>query len=385
MIHRIRAENYGCFVDLEYLPGRCDVLVGEPGSGRSLLFKLIDRLQALVNGGDHYRLCDDFDRESCTAWLANPQQYFEIQFTTAGDTFTYRVWIAHDESPPARDANTPKDQASGSRPEHQPATRILREELYCDRSLLFSMADGVGRIHDASVAFSSVYTATGQNSLVGRAFDDSQNDDIGTFCDWLREELWVLLPGWEDMLSFANTQVSTPSTALDDFPAWYRYMLCNEPVSVAAFNRELTQALPGCRLIELTDDPESVHGGGNSRRVQRLRALFDNPHDGAHDPIGVHAYSWSHRETSLVQLYGIALLGIQTGRTICIDTGHICLDAASWQRWLACVARRTAETGGQVLVTGDMAWLADSGRNLGLPAQAVKRFERPGRGATRVW
>ena len=89
MITRIFADNYRCLQNFTFEPKRLNLLVGDNGSGKSSLIKLVGSLRLLVSTSDALKYAF---AGSLTRWSDRPEQHLDSRARTRrGPGFTGRL------------------------------------------------------------------------------------------------------------------------------------------------------------------------------------------------------------------------------------------------------------------------------------------------------
>src|SRR3972149_3696322 len=89
MLKRIRINNFRTFVNFEWSPPPTCAIVGENGAGKSALIEVLWLLQDVVVSGKLFE--ETGFPSTCTAWLNDPEQTFEIDLDQGDHSFRYRL------------------------------------------------------------------------------------------------------------------------------------------------------------------------------------------------------------------------------------------------------------------------------------------------------
>src|ERR1035438_5572949 len=133
MLTRVYIDNFRCFVNFEWKPGKKQLILGRNGSGKSSLLDglLYLRLFAIQGG----RIDDLYSSRQLTRWLRfkQSQQTFEIEAQLEHGTYVYRLVVEPGRSP-------------------EPQPRVVWEGVKFDERAIFDFADGAVTLYTDSFA-----------------------------------------------------------------------------------------------------------------------------------------------------------------------------------------------------------------------------------------
>jgi AAA15 family ATPase/GTPase len=95
---RVYLDNYKCFVDFEYRPGRKQLILGENGSGKSSFLDALMLIRDFTLRGD--RTETFFPTSHRTRWVQNPRQTIEIEAALRDGTYVLRLAVEPWGAPP---------------------------------------------------------------------------------------------------------------------------------------------------------------------------------------------------------------------------------------------------------------------------------------------
>jgi predicted ATPase len=126
MLTRLYIDNFRCFVDFEYRPGRTNLILGRNGSGKSSMLDALLAMRQFVTVG---RTAEDlFPLNQRTRWGRRPDQIFELEATINGGNYLYQLAIEPSDDPP--------------RP------LVASERIYLDRTPLLEFESGEVQIYN---------------------------------------------------------------------------------------------------------------------------------------------------------------------------------------------------------------------------------------------
>ena len=141
------------------------MLAGGHGTGRLSLFRLMGEIHSFVLSrpdSSSGRVWDAFSFESCTGWQNRAVQTFEIEIEQDKEPYLYRLLVAH--------AN--KDEFQ---------TRVVKEELHHGGQIVFSFADGEGRLQAADGSFTKLYQSKGDRSALAMLLSSTKDERLCGF------------------------------------------------------------------------------------------------------------------------------------------------------------------------------------------------------------
>lgn len=179
MLKCIYADNYMCLVDFEYVCGRSECLAGRPGSGRSAMLDLLEEVQRLLSRESRTFAAEVFPHFTANCWRPGVGQRIEIELEAHECGFRYCM-----------ETEFGPDECE---------VRLVREELRCDDQLLFSFADGMGRLHFESGPVGEPQEFDGHSSALKRATNSNTDQRVQWFLDWWRDLWLVQIPAEDDL------------------------------------------------------------------------------------------------------------------------------------------------------------------------------------------
>jgi len=320
MITRVYADNFRCLVNFELPLERLLLLMGKNGSGKSSVFDVLEKLQALLRGG---LVADVFAPEDLTEWMKSPLQTFELAVQGNGGQYEYRLVIEH-----ARERGL---------------QRIKEERLRYDGRELFAF-----RLVDAQESSAQLYRddySAGpavpfdwRRSGVGALLPRRDNTKLTWFKEYLTRLMVVRINPFQ-IAAETCAEAAQPRTDMTDFVSWYRYVVQGQQRAMLDLTAVLRDVLPRFDSFELQQE------GG---RTRVLYALFAGPNEG-HTYHAVRFDKLSHGQQALVVLYSV-LMCAPHDTCLCLDEPDNFVMLAEIQPFVLALRDRCQERELQTLV-----------------------------------
>ncbi|MBX3165807.1 MAG: ATP-binding protein [Candidatus Eremiobacteraeota bacterium] len=346
MITRIYADNYKSLSNFTLELKSLSLILGENGTGKTTAVEVVDKLRRLVVEGQS--LGDLFARKSCTRWDERLQQKYELDLTEQGSEYRYLLTL----------------EFWGV-----DGCRILSEKLLLGGKPLFEAelaGDGDFQTqlyrddHSKGPKLLSDWERSGLARLQAR----HDNTKLVRFRQRLNEVFWVTVDPW-GMKGRSESEDARPDPTLSNWVSWYRHVLQEENGFFVGLQKDVEQAIPGFRDLQLSKV-------GSSQRDLRVQ-------------LGSHYYDLmelSEGQRTLLVLYILLHRAIRSGQTLILDEPENFVTLREMQPWLTAVQDRVAEGAQVVLISHHPEFVnylaADCGivfsREAGTPARA-KRWE----------
>jgi len=320
MITRVYADNFRCLVNFELPLERLQLLMGMNGSGKSSVFDVLAKLQALLRGG---LVADVFAPEDLTEWMTSPLQTFELAVQGNGGQYEYRLVIEH-------------DRGRGLQRIKEERLRYDGRELFAFR--LVDVQESSAQLYRDDYSAGPAVPFDWRRSGVGALLPRRDNTKLTWFKEYLTRLMVVRINPFQ-IAAEASGEVAQPRTDMTDFVSWYRYVVQGQQRAV----RDLTAAL--CDVLPRFDSFELQQEGG---RTRVLYALFAGPEEGTK----YHAVRFdklSHGQQALVVLYSV-LMCAPDHTCLCLDEPDNFVMLAELQPFLLALQDRCQERELQALV-----------------------------------
>ncbi|MYN64195.1 MAG: AAA family ATPase [Acidobacteria bacterium] len=325
MLTRIHIDNYKCLTNFDLRLDNLTLLAGANGCGKSAIFEVMDKLREFARDTqvDKLFLADDLTR-----WTTKREQRFELEFSTDGGVFIYKLSIEH-KTDRKRDAEIKSEHLLyGGKP-------VLS---HSDRELKLYRDDGK----------ESTYPFGRFRSALATEVDERLHSRLRRFRDHLcRFQTLSLAPSLIDSGSKVESDVLARDGA--NFAAWYRGQMLNDPQQLQTVTERLSEVLPGFAGLKLS---------ARTGDYRELLATFSSEGDGTS-----RAYRFdqlSDGQRALLVLYSLVFETIpDTGspggstdisRTLFLDEPDNYVTLPELQPWLAELEDGAGDTLPQVVL-----------------------------------
>lgn len=320
MIRRIFIDNYGCFQDFEWRPGQVELLLGANGSGKSTVFKVLNRLKRLIVDGA--ATVDLFNRNQLNAWDPRKTQVFEVEMDERGSgSYRYRLEIDHDLEYPDRN-------------------RIKSEELSFGCDVLYRFDGREVKLSGDAWGASSTFPFDSARSPLSIIPERPDSVQLAGFSKaW--HKIMTYAPDPLRMRQVSDRDgVGAAEGSMEHVVSWLRHTL-QESLDVANDLR--------ASLVECFDGLESFQllKVGESSRMLNLEFRCEGSSRQSY-PQSFGQLSEGQR--CLVALYLILHAAVKPGATICIDEPDNFLALREIQPWLVHLKDRAEDTGAQLFL-----------------------------------
>ena len=310
MLTRLHIDNYKCLTNFDLRLDNLTLLVGANGCGKSAIFEVMDKLRDFARDTRVEKL---FLADELTRWTTKREQRFELEFSTDGGIFVYKLDIEH--KPGRR-----KDAEIRSEHLLHDGKPVLS---HSDRELRLYQDDGKGLTYPFG-RFRSALATEVHERLYSR---------LHQFRDLMcRFQTLTLTPSLIDSGSKAESDVLARDGA--NFAAWYRGQILNDPHQLQRATRRLAEIMPGFAGLKLS---------ARTGDYRELLATFSSGLDGTS-----HSYRFdqlSDGQRALIVLYSLVFETIpDTGsasdsadipRTLFLDEPDNYVTLPELQPWLA--------------------------------------------------
>ena len=223
MITRIYIDNFRCFVNFEWKPGKLALLLGDNGAGKTSLLDVLWRLRRFVLEERDAR--ELFVSQDLTAWETRTDQTFEVDVALAGAVLRYRLVLRHEKK----------------------ATLVTHESLHEDATPVATLTDGELHFHKASSEPLTMKWRPIRSALpvvIGAADDGPAQ----AFADFMHN-LWLVAPDPRAMVSPRDTSQDKLHTDCSNFAPWLRTVTAESPEEVTRARQALLPIM-GLRSLQ---------------------------------------------------------------------------------------------------------------------------------------
>ncbi len=310
MLKRIFIDNYKCCVNLDVKFDSINLLMGENGVGKSTIFEILYKLQALVCRNDDVSTL--FDSSYLTRWQTSSIQKFEIEFEGNEGTYLYELDIEFNIS--------------------LKRVRIRHERLWYNQNKLIDFQEGTAKLYRDNYSEGPEYPFDWTQSAVGAL--PARHDN--TKLTWFKERLKRLI-----IVQINPVLIGSESSREADFLDYH----CNNFV---AWYRTISEDQG--KVFEITNLLKNVIDG------------FDNfvfkPFGEHHKQLNVQCFKQEYRfhelsdgQRTLIILYMLVCYTRDKGYTLCIDEPENYVSLPEIQPWMLLVRDCCTEENLQAILT----------------------------------
>jgi hypothetical protein len=324
MLTRIYIDNYRCFTNFDWKPGKLVLIAGRNGTGKSTLFSALEDLWWLMGGAS---TDSRFAESDLTRWDTRREQVFELDVVSRGRSYRYRLVLDHGED--------------GS----LPWVKQERLQLVEPQQMLFEFRDGQVQLYKPDGAKGPRFPADGSRSPLS-SVPVRENEAIGAFRHHIAENCWVIAPLPPRFRAEAREESRWPDRDLEGFVAWYRHV-SGDSFRVSELTRTLATVLDGFMGLRLED---------SGRKAKVLQAVFGTREGGRVTSESVFDLNeLSDGQRALIALYAILEFGPVQDGVLCIDEPDNFVGLAEIEPWLRALEARLDDHDGQVFLASHNA------------------------------
>lgn len=255
MLTRIYIDNFYCLSNFEIKPKEFQLWLGDNGSGKSMVFLALQKLQQFLSGAHVH---DIFDHSSLSVWDKRRDQTLAISLQSGKDLFDYELRINH-----------PK-------PNQKP--QLIHEELKWNGQT-FYLFDGTDshlyRIyrHTDLVEKDTQFTLNAERSVIPTIGEREDNWPLLAFRNSMAK-IQIVQPTPSVISPVAEAESRTLSRSCDNFAQWYRFVVQENTEVTYSTGELLKEVLPGFAHLSM----KGAWGGKNLKaafRIDDQDQLFD--------------------------------------------------------------------------------------------------------------
>lgn len=312
MLSRIYIDNFRCFVNFEYRPGKKQLLIGANGSGKSSLVDAILSVKSFLAGEEN-----PFTPLTRTRWQNKPLEVIEIDAFLDRREYLYRLEI-HFESETRQ-------------------VSVHSESLKVSGVSSFELADGKLRFFIDGTNQQTIAPPDRTRSALH--LSRLSNPYVQRFMQWL-DSLHCFridaFPG--EMDENADSGESRPDYALGNFASWYRYLLQTHPTENVRFLTAVRDSIDGFQELRFYS---------NGGEAEKLRSVFKTSEGRL---INYALSELSDGQRCLLGLYMILHFSIAKGHTVFIDEPDNFISLREIQPWLQAAEDAVEDHDGQLIL-----------------------------------
>ena len=311
MLTRIHIDNYKCLTNFDLRLKPLTLLVGANGCGKSAVFEVAGKLRDFASGAG--RVGKLFGVADLTRWTSKREHRFELELSDEGGVFQYHLVVEHQTD--------------------NRGARVKSERLLHDSKPLLSMVDHALQLYRDDYGKGPLYPFGWSGSALATVFDERDYSRLHRFRDLLCEF---------QTLALVPNRISSGSEAEDDllasggenFAAWYRGQILNDPQQLQEVTTRLGEVLPGFAGLKLS---------ARTGDYRELLAMFSPEGNG---PARTYRFGeLSDGQRALIVLYSLvfetvpdaALMdgSVHVPRTLFLDEPDNYVTLPELQPWLA--------------------------------------------------
>ncbi|MCP3136442.1 AAA family ATPase [Pyxidicoccus xibeiensis] len=298
MLERIFVDNFRCFVNFEWRPGRLALLLGENGSGKSTLGRLLWFVRSLVVNEVEVRQW--FSGGSLTRWDQRLEQRIELDVRLPEGIYQYELVVEHDSDEPQR-------------------AQVKREALRCAGTSLMTFDEGVLQLHDDDGRAGPAFPAHRSRSGLGAVAASRSNKKLMAFKRWLDEDVWFFKPDPRAMKERTDEGADVLVPDLGNFSSWYPRSIAQDLEVAFRVRDSLAHVFPGFETL------------GVDKVRPKLQARFKT---GKGASYAVDFRELSDGQRALIALYVLRHAILKPGRLVIFDEPDNYVALREIQPWL---------------------------------------------------
>jgi predicted ATPase len=343
MLTRLYIDNFRCFVNFEFKPGRRQLILGANGSGKSSLMDALLLIRRLARRGDNLQELDMLYQR--TSWLDRSRQSWELEASLDDQDYVYRLMLEHEG-----DLLKP---------------RVVSETVHLGGRPIFEFVEGDVHLFNDRFEHTVSYPFDWRRSALATITERRDNRHLTRLQQWLRSLVGFRINPF-DMASQADESESEPKPNLSNMASWYRRLVQEDPRQNEALLTSLRSVLDGFTFLRFEPAGKFplLMADFVDASSKSLRFWFDELSEG---------------QRCLICLYAILHFVLAKGATVIIDEPDNFVSLREIQPWLMEATESVEDGRGQLLLISHHPeilnqWAPDCGI----------RFVRDGIGPVRV-
>lgn len=213
MLKRLYVDNFKCLVNFDLAFDSLNLFLGPNGAGKSTIFKVLQKIQELVNG--EHKVTDLFKHSECTRWQTSLIQSFELDVAGNGGLYKYELAIEHTED--------------------GRLARIEHERLWFDNGPLLKFEMGEVQLYRDNHSEGPKYPFDWSRSAVSSISPRKDNARLTWFREWWQRLIIVQINPIL-MLSDSQQEENQLSAHAENFASWYRHVSQDQSQAIKITN-----------------------------------------------------------------------------------------------------------------------------------------------------
>lgn len=298
MLKRIYIDNFRCLVNFNLTFDAINLFLGGNGSGKSTVFEVLQKIQALVSG-DH-KVGEIFKSVDCTRWQNLATQRFELEITGNNGIYKYELGIGY----------------------YQDKCRIEYERLWFDNQPLLNFELGEVKLYRDDYSEGPQYAFDWSQSMLPSLMPRNDNTKLTWFKERMQRLIIVkIVPSL--MVDESSQEEMRLTDKMENYVSWYRYLSQDQGKIVELFSI-LKETLIGFNSIKF-------------ERVTEKNLVLNLKFSGDINNSNLIEYRWgelSDGQKTLIALYTLLYGTKSEDYTICIDEPENFLALPEIQPWI---------------------------------------------------
>ncbi|MFV8750236.1 AAA family ATPase [Nannocystaceae bacterium ST9] len=228
MFKRIAIDNYRCFTNFEFAPGRINLLLGSNGAGKSSLFDAVEAVVDLV--AFEMDVNEVFPSSSRTRWDKRESQRIELECEIDGGLYHYTLVIRHDVL--------------------AERSMIESEKVVRDGKTLFAFEDEQVHLHRNDGTKGVSFAFRGNRSFLASIDVREETRDLIQWRDFIRK-VWSIRLDARNIESSSIGEDTTLDRNGENFASWYRHLSQENPELLEPLWGALRPAVDGFQSLKL--------------------------------------------------------------------------------------------------------------------------------------
>ena len=346
MLTRLYVDNFLCLVNFELTLDEKNVFLGANGTGKTSVFEVLRRIQALVARGERVDEC--FPSEDLSIGQDRAEQRFELDLQVDGGSYRYVLAIEHGLD--------------------RRMMRIAEETLEHDDQPIFEFRKGDAQLYHDDYTEGPEYPFDWSRSGIGSLNERHDNKKLTRFKNAV-EDFVIARPCPPIFESESRSEDDFLDPLMRNFVGWYRHASQENMGAILGLFESLREALPGFQSLDLAESGEYTRALKVSFRWNKGKSSSDR-------------YSFSQLsdgQRMLVALYSLIHLSSNRRPYLFLDEPDNFLALREVQPWLAAADEQCGETLEQLVLVSHHPTTINY-----LAGASGRWFSRDGTGPARV-